>query len=142
MFEEILSKVEQTIQSQLQERFGIDAEQSKNSFNVVKENLNNIFSKGLNPQDLMSNLSNLENSETIQNLKQTVLGQLQDKVGLSADLAQKVNDFSLAEIMKSFSAEIMGEDGKPDIQKILSKFNFQDLQKAAGGILGNLFNKG
>ncbi len=141
MFEELISKIETTVQTQLQERFGIDSQQATDSFNVVKDNISGVFKNGFNPQDILQNFSNLENSETIKNLKTGILSQLQDKVGLSEETAQKVNDFSLAEIMKNVTAEISGEDGKPDLQKIMAKFNLEDLQKMAGNMLGNIFNK-
>jgi hypothetical protein len=141
MFDELISNLENTVKTQLQERFGIDPQQATDSFNVVKENISGVFKNGFNPQDLLQNFSNLEHSETVQNLKSGILLQLQDKVGLSEETAQKVNDFSLAEIMKNVTAEITGEDGKPDIQKILAKFNLEDLQKMAGNMFGNIFNK-
>lgn len=141
MFDEIINTIENTLKTQLQERFGIDPQQATDSFNVVKENINAVFKNGFNPQDLLQNFSNLENSDTVKNLKSMVTSQLQERVGLSADVAQKVNDFSLSEIMKNVSAEISGEDGKPDIQKVLAKLNLEDLQKMAGNLFGNIFNK-
>jgi hypothetical protein len=69
---------------------------------------------------------------------------LQDKAGLSPEKAAAVRDFSISEFFKTLSSELTDENGNVDFQKILSKFNMQDLEQTAKDLLGNfggLFGK-
>ena len=100
-------------------------------------------------RDLMSNgLNDIKTNPNLQNLRENLLNDLVNKVGLAEDTAQKVRDFSLTEVFDRFKTEFTDENGKPDFGKIMSKVNLGDLQGKAqemiskmGVDLGKLFGK-
>ena len=75
---------------------------------------------------------------TLHNLRENLLKDLVNKVGLSEDTAQKVRDFSLTEVFDAFRKEFTDENGKPDLAKVLSKINLGDIQGKAQEMLGGL----
>lgn len=143
MLQEILDKVENAINQQVKEKFGLTDAQTQETSNVFREVIQNFLSNGglKNPQLLQSalqNVSSLEDSEIVVKLKETLLKGLQEKAGLSPEIATAVRDFSITQFFKTFSKELTDENGSIDIQKVLSKINMQDLEQAAKGLLGNL----
>lgn len=143
MLQEILDKVENAINQQVKEKFGLTDAQTQETSNVFREVIQNFLSNGglKNPQLLQSalqNVSSLEDSEIVVKLKETLLKGLQEKAGLSPEIATAVRDFSITQFFQTFSKELTDENGSIDIQKVLSKINMQDLEQAAKGLLGNL----
>ncbi len=145
MFQDIYNDVQTRIQQHLQEKFGLSADQTTQSTNVLLENFKKFFSEDLMAggmqgfRDLMSNgISDLRNNPTLNNLRENVLNDLVNKVGLSPDTAQKVRDFSLTEVFDRFKTEFTDENGKPDLSKIMSKVNFADIQEQAKEMMGKM----
>lgn len=155
MLQDIYNSIQDKIQQQIQERFGLSEEQTSQSSTVLMENFKKFFSEDLMAggmsglRELMSNgLNDIKTNPTLQNLRDNVLNDLVNKVGLSEDTAQKVRDLSLTEVFEGFRTEFTDENGKPDISKILSKVNLGDFQDKAqevmnkiGVDLGKLFKK-
>ncbi len=145
MLQDIFNNVQEKIQQQIQEKFGLSADQTTQSTNVLLENFKKFFSEDLmaggmsGMRDLMSNgISDIKNNPTLQNLRENLLNDLVHKVGLAEDTAQKVRDFSLTEVFDAFKNEFMDENGKPDFAKIMSKLNLADFQGKAQDMLGGL----
>lgn len=145
MLQDIFNDVQEKIQQQIQEKFGLSADQTTQSTNVLLENFKKFFSEDLMAggmiglRDLMSNgISDIKNNPTLQNLRENLLNDLVNKVGLAEDTAQKVRDFSLSEVFEAFKKEFMDESGKPDFTKIMSKINLADFQGKAQEMLGGL----
>ena len=156
MLQDIYNDIQAKIQQQIQEKFGLSADQTTQSTNVLLENFKKFFSEDLMAggmtglRDLMSNgLNDIKTNPNLQNLRENLLNDLVNKVGLAEDTAQKVRDFSLTEVFEfSRPAEATGRNGKPDFGKIMSKVNLGDLQGKAqemiskmGVDLGKLFGK-
>src|SRR5205085_4383612 len=102
MFESIYNDVQSRIQQQIQKKFGLSPDQTTQSTNVLLENFKKFFSEDLMSggmqgfRDLMDNgISDLKNNPTLQNLRENLLNDLVNKVGLNPETAQKVRDFSL-----------------------------------------------
>lgn len=155
MFQEIYNDIQTKIQQQIQEKFGLSVDQTTQSTNVLIDNFKKFFSEDLMAggmsglKELMSNgISDIKNNPTLHNLRTNVMNDLVNKVGLSEETAQKVQDFSLTEIFDRFKSEFMDEGGKPDFSKIMSKINIADFQGKAqemiskmGVDIGKLFGK-
>ena len=100
------------------------------------------------PEDVKNLLSKVLTNPTLQNLRENLLNDLVNKVGLAEDTAQKVRDFSLTEVFERFKTEFTDENGKPDFGKIMSKLSMDDLKGKAqevinkmGVDIGKLFGK-
>ena len=155
MLQDIYNDIQAKIQQQIQEKFGLSADQTTQSTNVLLENFKKFFSEDLMAggmtglRDLMSNgLNDIKTNPNLQNLRENLLNDLVNKVGLAEDTAQKVRDFSLTEVFDRFKTEFTDENGKPDFGKIMSKVNIGDIQGKAqemiskmGVDLGKLFGK-
>jgi hypothetical protein len=155
MLQDIYNDIQAKIQQQIQEKFGLSADQTTQSTNVLLENFKKFFSEDLMAggmtglRDLMSNgLNDIKTNPNLQNLRENLLNDLVNKVGLAEDTAQKVRDFSLTEVFERFRTEFTDENGKPDFGKIMSKVNLGDIQGKAqemiskmGVDLGKLFGK-
>jgi hypothetical protein len=155
MLQDIYNDIQAKIQQQIQEKFGLSADQTTQSTNVLLENFKKFFSEDLMAggmtglRDLMSNgLNDIKTNPNLQNLRENLLKDLVNKVGLAEDTAQKVRDFSLTEVFERFRTEFTDENGKPDFGKIMSKVNLGDIQGKAqemiskmGVDLGKLFGK-
>ena len=155
MLQDIYNDIQAKIQQQIQEKFGLSADQTTQSTNVLLENFKKFFSEDLMAggmtglRDLMSNgLNDIKTNPNLQNLRENLLNDLVNKVGLAEDTAQKVRDFSLTEVFDRFKTEFTDENGKPDFGKIMSKVNLGDIQGKAqemiskmGVDLGKLFGK-
>jgi hypothetical protein len=145
MLQDIFNDVQAKIQQQMQEKFGLSADQTTQSTNVLLDNFKKFFSEDLmaggmsGMKDLMSNgISDIKNNPTLNNLRDNVLNDLQSKVGLSEETAQKVRDFSVGELFNSFKEQFFNEDGKPDFGKIMSKINLSDFQAQAQEMMGKM----
>ncbi|HRH56594.1 MAG TPA: hypothetical protein PLS10_03005 [Chitinophagales bacterium] len=145
MLQDIYNDIQAKIQQQIQEKFGLSADQTTQSTNVLLENFKKFFSEDLMAggmsglRDLMSNgLNDIKTNPTLQNLRENLLNDLVNKVGLSEDTAQNVRDFSLTEVFERFKTEFMDESGKPDIAKIMSKLNLADFQGKAQEIISKM----
>ena len=147
MLEEIFKNIEQSIKSQMEEKFGLSKEQSNQSTSIINEEIKNTimeaFSKG-NFQELMSSVtSSVENNPIIQKLKTTIVPQLVEKVGLSQEMAQKVKDFSLVTIFENIKTEFTNEQGGFDLSKVLGKLNLGGIPGAQNLLesFSKIFNK-
>lgn len=143
MFQDIFNGIQDKIQQQIQEKFGLSADQTTQSTNVLLENFKKFFSEDLMAggmtglRDLMSNgIADIKNNPTLQNLRENVMNDLVNKVGLAEDTAQKVRDFSLTEVFDTFKKEFTDENGKPDLSKVMSKMNMAEFQDKAQELLG------
>ena len=102
MLQDIYNDIQAKIQQQIQEKFGLSADQTTQSTNVLLENFKKFFSEDLMAggmtglRDLMSNgLNDIKTNPNLQNLRENLLNDLVNKVGLAEDTAQKVRDFLL-----------------------------------------------
>lgn len=155
MLQDIFNDVQEKIQQQFQEKFGLSADQTKQSTSVLVENFKKFFSEDLMAggmsglRELMNNgLNDIKTNPTLNNLRENLLNDLVTKVGLAEDTAQKVRDFSLTEVFERFKTEFTDETGKPDFGKIMSKVSVDELKGKAqeviskiGVDLGKLFGK-
>jgi len=142
MFHEILEQVEAAINKQMTDKFGLTAEQTKESTNVFREVFQNFVSNGglKNPQfiqEAIQNVQALQDNEVIVKLKENLAKGLQEKAGLSPELAAAVRDFSISEFYKTVAAEFTDDHGNLDINKVLGKINMQELEQTAKSLLGN-----
>ncbi len=145
MLQDIFNDVQAKIQQQIQEKFGLSADQTTQSTSVLLDNFKKFFSEDLMAggmsglRELMNNgIQDIKNNPTLQNLRENVLNDLVNKVGLSEDTAQKVRDFSLAEVFERFKTEFTDESGKPDFGKIMSKVNLADFQGKAQEMISKM----
>lgn len=143
MFQELFNEVQEKIQQQIQEKFGLSADQTTQSTNVLLDNFKKFFSEDLMAggmsglRDLMNNgLNDIKTNPTLNNLRENLLNDLVTKVGLSEETAQKVRDFSLTEVFGHFKAEFTDENGKPDFSKIMSKVPMHELREKAQELMG------
>lgn len=153
MFQEILNGIQDKIQAQIQEKFGLNSDQTSQSTSVLLDNFKKFFSEDImsgNFSDIKSifdnGLQSITENPALQNFQKNVVNDLVNKVGLSDDIAQKVKDFQVNELFSTLQNELLDENGKPDFGKIMSKININELQEKAkdllGGIdLGGLFGK-
>ena len=90
-------------------------------------------------KDIMSNgISDIKNNPTMQTLRENIVNDLVNKVGLAEETAQKVRDFSLTEVFDKLKTEFLDENGKPDFSKIMSKINMADFQGKAQEMMGKM----
>ncbi|MCB0507035.1 MAG: hypothetical protein R2739_07760 [Chitinophagales bacterium] len=145
MLQEIYNDIQAKIQQQIQEKFGLSADQTTQSTNVLLENFKKFFSEdvmagGLSGiKELMNNgINDIKNFPGFQKLRDNVANDLETKVGLSKETAQKVRDFSVTEVVERFKTEFTDASGKPDFGKIMSKMNITDLQGKAQDIISKM----
>ena len=145
MFQEIYNDIQAKMQQQIQEKFGLSADQTTQSTNVLLENFKKFFSEDLMAggmaglKDIMSNgISDIKNNPTMQTLRENIVNDLVNKVGLAEETAQKVRDFSLTEVFDKLKTEFLDENGKPDFSKIMSKINMADFQGKAQEMMGKM----
>lgn len=155
MLQDIYNDIQAKIQQQIQEKFGLSADQTTQSTNVLLENFRKFFSEDLMAggmsglKELMNNgINDIKSNPLLHQLRENVLNDLVNKVGLTEETAQKVRDFSMTEIFERFKTELLDENGKPDFAKIMSKVNLVDFQGKAqeifskvGADIGRLFGK-
>jgi|SRR5690554_551549 len=147
MIQQIIEQVEESINQQVKEKFGLSDDQSTKTKNVFRETMEGFLDKNnlKNPQlfqSLTENFSSLQENETIVKLKEVLSVNLQEKAGLSKEKAEAIRDFSVLEFFKTLSSEFTDENGKLDIQKALNKLNMEGLEQTAKSILGNLGDLG
>lgn len=147
MIQQIIEQVEESINQQVKEKFGLSDDQSTKTKNVFRETMEGFLDKNnlKNPQlfqSLTENFSSLQENETIVKLKEVLSVNLQEKAGLSKEKAEAIRDFSVLEFFKTLSSEFTDENGKLDIQKALNKLNMESLEQTAKSILGNLGDLG
>ncbi|HMV15303.1 MAG: hypothetical protein IT275_06095 [Chitinophagales bacterium] len=145
MFQEIYNDIQAKMQQQIQEKFGLSADQTTQSTNVLLDNFKKFFSEDLMAggmaglKDIMSNgISDIKNNPTMQTLRENIVNDLVNKVGLAEETAQKVRDFSLTEVFDKLKTEFLDENGKPDFSKIMSKINMADFQGKAQEMMGKM----
>lgn len=155
MLQDIFNEVQAKIQQQIQEKFGLSEDQTTQSTGLLLENFRRFFSEDLMAggmsglRELMSNgVSDIKSNPTLNNLRENLLNDLVNKVGLQEETAQKVRDLSISEVFDAFRKEFTNENGKPDISKIISKVPMEEIKEKAqemmgkmGVDLGKLFNK-
>lgn len=155
MLQEIYNDIQAKMQQQIQEKFGLSVDQTTQSTAVLLENFKKFFSEDLMAggmsglRELMSNgLNDIKTNPVLANLRENLANDLVNKVGLSAEIAQKVQDFSLTEVFDRFKTEFMDENGKLDFNKMLSLVSVDGIKEKAtelldkmGVDLGKLFGK-
>ncbi|MEN9448988.1 MAG: hypothetical protein RJA25_2278 [Bacteroidota bacterium] len=155
MLQEIYNDIQAKMQQQIQEKFGLSVDQTTQSTAVLLENFKKFFSEDLMAggmsglRELMSNgLNDIKTNPVLANLRENLANDLVNKVGLSAETAQKVQDFSLTEVFDRFKTEFMDENGKLDFNKMLSLVSVDGIKEKAtelldkmGVDLGKLFGK-
>lgn len=150
MIQEIVNNIQGKIQEQIQEKFGLNADQTSQSTSVLIENFKKFFSEDLmsaggldNIKTLFDNgLQNISDNPALQNFQNNILNDLKTKVGLSDELANKVKDFQVKELFANLQSEFLGEDGMPDFSKILQKFDVESLKEKAQELLGGKLDLG
>jgi polyhydroxyalkanoate synthesis regulator phasin len=85
---------------------------------------------------MSSGIQNLKDNPALQKVRQNVMNDLVNKAGLSEEQAQKIQDFQVSELIAVIQNEFFDEQGKPDMQKIMSKVNMQEIQAKAKEMLG------
>lgn len=145
MLQDIYNEVQAKIQQQIQEKFGLSPDQTAQSTSILLENFKRFFSEDLMAggmqgfKSLMeTGLADIANNPTLYNLRENLLNDLVNKVGLSQEVAQKVRDFSLVEIFDRFKTEFTDDQGKPDLSKIMSKVSVTDIQAQAKEVMGKM----
>lgn len=143
MIQELLERIEEAVNKQVKDQFGLSDEQTEKTQNAFRESILGIINKNTikNPQFIQSvieNFSSMQESEAFLKFKESLNANLQEKVGLSPEKAAAIRDFSVSEFFKTLSSELTNEEGKMDMQKILEKFNVQELEQTAKGFLENL----
>lgn len=155
MLQEIYNDIQAKMQQQIQDKFGLSVDQTTQSTAVLLENFKKFFSEDLMAggmsglRELMSNgLNDIKTNPVLANLRENLANDLVNKVGLSAEIAQKVQDFSLTEVFDRFKTEFMDENGKLDFNKMLSLVSVDGIKEKAtelldkmGVDLGKLFGK-
>ena len=143
MFQAVFDKIQESLQQQIQERFGLSSDQTSQSTNILFENFRKFFSDDVmsgnmeNLKNLMTTgIQNLKDSPAFQKVQQNVMNDLVNKVGLSEEKAQKIKDFQVSELIATIQTEYFDEAGKPDLNKIMSKVNIQEIQEKAKDMLG------
>jgi hypothetical protein len=149
MIQELLNNIQDKIQEQIQDKFGLNADQTTQSTSVLLENFKKFFSDDLmsgnfsNIKSMFENgMQNITDNPALQNFQNNVLNDLKTKVGLSDEMASKVKDFQISTLFSTMQKEFLGEDGKPDLSKLMSKFNLDALQEKAQEILGGKIDLG
>lgn len=147
MIEELFKNIESTIQQQVQDKFGLNSDQTTQSVNVLFDNFRNFFKDDVlkgnisNITGLLSNgIQGIKDNPKINNLKDNLFNDLQSKVGLPEDIASKLKDFQVNSLFDNIQKEFTDEQGNFDFQKIMQKIDMNDLQEKAKDIFGNLGN--
>ncbi len=143
MWQQILQQLEERINHQMKEKFGLTEDQSVQAGNVLRETIQTYFEKVnfKNPQlfqALIENFSSLQDNDTIAKMRENISRNLQERVGLTAEKANAIRDFSISEFLGAISSEFVGENGKLDIQKVLAKINIQEFEQIAKTFLDGL----
>jgi len=145
MLQEIYNEIQAKIQQQIQEKFGLSADQTTQSTNVLLDNFKKFFSEDLMAggmsglRDLMNHgLNDIKTNPVLNNLRENLLNDLVHKVGLAEDTAQKVRDFSISEVFERFKTEFTDKDGKPDMGKIMSKVSVNEIKERAQEMMGKM----
>jgi hypothetical protein len=143
MLQAIFDQIQERMQQQIQERFGLSSDQTTQSTNILFENFRKFFSEDImngnmeNLKGMMSSgIQNLKDNPALQKVRQNVMNDLVNKAGLSEEQAQKIQDFQVSELIAVIQSEFFDEQGKPDMQKIMSKVNLQEIQAKAKEMLG------
>lgn len=138
MIQEILQKVEAAIHSQMEEKFGLTQEQSEKSVNAFRDELGKYMGNGFSLETIMENIQSLKDSEKMNVLRQNLADALEQKAGLSPEMAAKVRDLSMTELYQTVLSEITDENGHINVQKILSKINLGDFENTAKGLFDTI----
>ena len=145
MFQQLFDNIQEKMQQQIQERFGLNSDQTSQSTSILFENFRQFFTDDVmsgNMENLKGMLSSgiqsLKDNPALQKVHQNVANELVNKVGLSEEQAQKIKDFQVSELIATIQNEFFDEQGKPDFSKIMSKVNIQEIQEKAKDMLGGL----
>ncbi len=145
MLQDIFNQVQDKIQQQIQEKFGLSQDQTTQSTGLLLENFKRFFSEDLMAggmsglRELVSNgINDVASNPTLKNLRDNLLNDLVNKVGLPEETAQKVRDLSIKEVFDAFRTEFTDENGKPDISKIISKVSVDEIKEKAQEMMGKM----
>jgi len=142
-WEDIIKKIQATIQNDITERFGLSEEQAIQSENIIVDHLRKLFSEDLLAKDfdlqaLVKNFNDPEKNPLLQKLSGGLIKDLIEKAQLPKDIAEKINEFSGNELLAKIKDSFLGPDGKPDISKIMKNVDMQQMQQIAKGLMGKL----
>lgn len=136
MLQEIIQQVEAAIHRQMTEKFGLSSEESARSADVFREVLNKYFHFDmLNDPNLIQNtfdqLNKLQDQSFIHEFRNQLAAALEEKAGLSPDIAAKVRDFSVSALYQTILKDVTDVGGQLDIQKIIGRLNLEDFENTA-----------
>lgn len=145
MFQEILSKAEEVIYKQMTEKFGLTAEESEKSAIAFRDELNRFISSGADLgqsyiQAVFKNVENLNSSEKLMEFKERLTTALEEKAGLSPEMAARVRDFSVSTYYQTLKEEFTDSTGKIDIQKVLSILP-TDIESRARDVVNTVYER-
>jgi protein required for attachment to host cells len=143
MLQEIIQQVEAAIHRQMTEKFGLSREESARSADVFKEVLNKYFHFDLlnDPnliQSTFDQLNKLQEPSFIHELRNQLAAALEEKAGLSPEIAAKVRDFSVTEIFQTIKKDVTDASGQLDIQKILGILNLEDIENTTRELFNSI----
>jgi len=141
MLQEILQKAEEIIHRQMTEKFGLTQEESERSTMAFRDELNEFIQnspllKGNLLENAFSNLQQIKDSASFEEFKTKLAAALEEKAGLSPDMAASVRDFSISTFYQTFKEELTDEQGQIDLGKVVNKLNLGNLETTARELLG------
>lgn len=136
MLQEIIQQVEAAIQRHMTEKFGLSVEETNRSTDTFKDVLKDYFKFDLlnDPhliQNTLEQLEQLQDPAFINHFRHQLATALEEKAGLSPEMAAKVRDFSVAELYQSILEEASKAARELDVQKILDNIQLDKLEHAA-----------
>ncbi len=149
MFEDTIKNFEEEVKKHIKEKFGL-TDQEANSTGIV---LKDYFEEFLSGNGLKENFETVKNwfSNNADHLKDRQLfdkitdldlvEELKQRAGLSEETAQKIKDFSIAEVTNNLKNEFTNSEGKLDLPKIIEKLNLQSLEESSKDLFNKLKNK-
>jgi flagellar basal body-associated protein FliL len=142
MLQEILQKAEEIIHRQMTEKFGLTQEESERSTKAFRDELtefiqNSPLLKGNLLENAFGNLQQIKDSKSFEEFKVNLATALEEKAGLSPEMAAAVRDFSISTFYQTFKEELTDEQGQIDLGKVVHKLNLGNLETTARELLGS-----
>lgn len=135
-----MQKVQEKIQNDMKEKFGLDGAQSTATTDILLNKFKSLLSENSidsiknSLQDRLSGASN----PIKEKLNKETLNDLITKVGLSEEKAKKISDFSISEYTNQFSDVLSKLENNLDLNQIKDKLNTENLEENAKQLIGNL----
>jgi hypothetical protein len=140
MVHEILQKVETIIHARMIHKFGLTQEESERSTKAFKEEVTAFVQHqtalgGNLLENALGNLQQIGDTASFNEFKEKVAAALEEKAGLSPDMAAKVRDFSITTLFQTFGEELTDEHGRVNIGKLLDRLNLGQFETTARDFL-------